>query len=553
MYPIEEFIEEVKKAAGTPGFKTAILVPPEGKGDLAVACFGAAKEFGKKPNDLAKDMEKRIMDGERVWIKECRAEGGYLNFFIDCEMLAKKTFDLIGEGNYGKGEEKSENILLEHTSANPTGPLHTGRGRNPIIGDTMARMLRFCGYSVKTEYYVDDAGMQIAILAWGVTNLSHGNEKKWDHRLVECYREADRLRKVDERVNGEIQELLRSYERGEKDAITLFENAYTGVLDGLKETLKNLNIEMDSFVNESEFLRNGDVNRVVEKLGPYTEERDGALCIDLKNYGINDLLFLTRKDGTTLYATRDIAYHLNKLNRCDIAINVLGEDHKLESREISIVLRILGSEKIPNVIFYSFVSLPEGRMSTRKGRVVYLDDLIDESVERAREEVKKRRKDLNENEIERIALAVGTGAVRYNIIKVQPQKPIKFRWEEALNFDGNSAPFLQYAHARASSILRKSGDVRVDNLTFDGEERKLLLRIARFPSAINSYSEQRNPHMVAEYLFDMCSVFNSFYNSCPVLNAPEGDKGKRLMLVASFAEVIKEGCGLLGIEAPEMM
>jgi len=184
----------------------------------------------------------------------------------------------------------------------------------------------------------------------------------------------------------------------------------------------------------------------------------------MKSFGIqgrNTKFFFLRQDGTTLYATRDIAYHLWKIKQADLLINILGEDHKLESKQVEISLNLLNAKTTPHPVFYSFVSLPGGKMSTRQDRVVYLDQLIDECIERAYNEVKKRRgNELSKNKMKEISEMVGIGALRYNIIKVQPEKDIVFKWEEALNFEGNAVPFIQYAHARACSILSKVKDMK---------------------------------------------------------------------------------------------
>jgi arginyl-tRNA synthetase len=552
MDPLGLFYEEIKALLAEEGIDARVTSAPEGKGDAAIPCFSLAKEQRRDPAAIAKDLEERLRGKERKWIKDCRSDGAYLNFFVDEGALAKATFDSVRAETFGRGDRREEKILLEHTSANPTGPLHVGRARNPIIGDTLARIMRFAGYEVTTEYYVDDAGMQVAMLAWGIKNCSSGEGEKIDHRLVNCYQQAARLKEENPKVDGEIRALLKRYEEKDEEAVREIEEAYKGVLGGILQSLEGINVRIDSFVRESTFLRSGDVERVIEALRPYAMTKDGALCIDLKPYGIEDLFFLTRGDGTTLYATRDIAYHLDKFSRCDTAINVLGEDHKLESRELAIALQLL-NQKVPEVIFYAFISLPEGKMSTRRQRVVYLDDLIDEAVDRAREEVLKRRSDLTEERLSEIAKAVGVGAVRYNIIKVQASKPIKFRWEEALSMEGNSAPFLQYSHARARSIMRKAGhytqpdDMRIE----EGAERKLLLRMAGFPAIIREAAEQRAPHLLAEYLLSLASDFNVFYTECPVLSSDFADQ--RLALVAAFAYTMKNGLSLLGVEALEEM
>ena len=274
--------------------------------------------------------------------------------------------------------------------------------------------------------------------------------------------------------------------------------------------------------------------------------------------GRNTNFFFLRKDGTTLYATRDIAFHLWKAKNADLLVNVLGEDHKLESKQVEIALTLVGAKKVPKAIFYSFVSLPGGKMSTRKARVVYVDELIKECINLAFSEVKKRRgNELSDKKMKQIAEIVGIGALRYNIIKVQPEKDIVFKWEEALNFEGNASPFIQYSHARACSILSKKDidfkDLDATMLTHESEEN-LIKKLAKFPLVLEEACEGFKPHIIPLYLFEVASQFNKFYRDCPVL--PEKNikiKNSRLFLVNATRIVLKNGLDLLGIIAPKEM
>jgi arginyl-tRNA synthetase len=295
------------------------------------------------------------------------------------------------------------------------------------------------------------------------------------------------------------------------------------------------------------------------KRAPCVGEEDGALFLDLKDFGVHGKdtrFFFTRRDGTTLYTTRDIAYHIYKLAHCDHAINVLGEDHKLESRQLAVALQLLGAKKLPEALFYSFVSLPEGKMSTRQNRVVYLDDLIDEAVERAYDEVRKRRSDLAEQRMRQIAEIVGVGALRFNVIRVQPEKQIVFHWEEALNFEGNSAPFIQYSHARCCSILEKSQGYGSwsEEVLRAPQEAELARELARYPEIVLDAARQRRPHLVAAYAHECAASLNQFYKSCPVLKAETALlRDSRLAMVDASRWVLRNALTLLGIAAPEEM
>ncbi len=553
-YPFDAFREDVIKKLSSLGYDNLrIEEPKEEIADLALPCFQLSRTLKMPPDKIAEEVASKLEAGG--WIEKIEATRGYVNFFIDKNRLADETIKLILslKDSYGKLDDKNKKVIVEHTSANPNGPLHVGRARNPIIGDTMARILKFGGYDVITQYYVDDMGRQVATLFWGVKNLDiEVEESKADHRYVVFYQEASKLMEKDERVREEINDIIKRCEEGDRELLQEIKKIYKPVLEGIMESLNRLHIYMDEFVEESRFVLDGSVYEIIEKLAslPYAGEEGKAIYLDLEEFGIhgrNKKFFLTRSNGTSLYAARDIAYHIWKGNRADIMINILGEDHKLEAEQVRIALKLL-NEKIPDVIFYSFVSLPEGRMSTRKGRVVYLDELIDEAISRAREELVKRGREENE----KIYTEIGIDAIRYNIIKVNPDKAITFRWEDALSMEGESAPFIQYAHARCSSILRKADFHPLNHYDFTHQsEIKLIRTLAKFPDYITRSINSRNPAIIADYAYRVASDFNIFYRDCKVIG---DDKEKeRLALVMATKQVLKNALSLLGMGALEEM
>ena len=573
-YPLidaeKEVISLLKQSLDKLKFKCEIRIeiPPENMGDFAFPCFLLAPIVKKSPNKISKEIKDNIEKSK--WIEKVEAKGAYVNFFLDKKNLKNLTMKSIFEKkeNYGYLEKKKQKVIIEHTSANPNGPLHVGRARNPIIGDTIVRIYKAAGYNVESQFYLDDMGKQVAILAWGVNNLGsqdvpESDYDKPDHKTVGFYQIASKLLKEDEETSKQIAEIVKKSEEGDKGTIELVHKAYAPVLDGINQSLKRINISVDRYVPESNFLKDKSVDLIIEKLkkSKYCGIEDGAYYLDMEPFGIqgrNTKFVFVRKDGTTLYATRDIAYHLWKAKQADMLVNVLGEDHKLESKQVEIGLNLVEAKKVPRVIFYSFVSLPGGKMSTRQGRVVYLDDLIDECVKRAYDEVKKRRgKDLSEKKKREIAEIIGIGSLRYNIIKVQPEKDIIFKWEEALNFEGNASPFIQYSHARACSILSKKKDEikDIDSSVLEHKsELTLIKKLAEFPLIINDACEGFKPHSITTYLFELASQFNQFYRDCPVLPEKESSLRKaRLSLVNATRIVLKNGLDLLGIVAPEEM
>ena len=547
--------------------------------DLAVPCFIMSKAMRKAPQAIADELAAAIQPSGLI--SAVTSTNGYLNFNIDPTAMVKGVLDEIVErgSDFGTMPASGIRVNVEHTSTNPTGPIHVGRARNPIIGDTLARCLKKCGHEVTTEYYVNDVGKQVVVLTWGVNNVSdedaeaereeHArtigqNEKerdKTDHRLVANYRVANKKLETEESVRNEISDMLRRFEAGDHEVIDTVRHTAEIMLSGLKETLGNINVTLDRYTWESGYIADGSARDVVERLkkSDYAgETEDGAWFVDLKDFGIqgkNTKFTFTRKDGTTLYTTRDLAYHLDKFTRADRVIDVLGEDQKLGSKQLCSALEILGNENMPEPLFYAFVSLPEGKMSTRKGVVVYLDDLIDESVARAYEEIKSRRSDMSEDRMREIAKIVGVGAVRYNIVRVQPEKQFVFKWEEALNFDGNSGPYLQYVHARACSMLRKAGEFTHDTdpskLT-DPMEIKLVKVLSRYEEVLRAAGNGKRVHMLPAYGHELAVAFNQFYAAVSVLDAGPR-KDARLTLVECTKTVLADVLDCLGMGAPEEM
>ena len=581
MIVMEKFVAECEDAVvkalaamGAPSDLKLVKEFPE-TADLAIPCFTFAKPLKMAPVAIAEKIASAIKAPCGL-IAGVTPLNGYLNFTVDTTALVTDLLTEVAEqgDSFGKGKPTGIRVNVEHTSTNPTGPVHVGRARNPIIGDTLARCLRMRGHDVTTEYYVNDVGKQVVMMSWGVANVTpeevqkeiEETEKaddrdKVDHRLVYNYRVATKkIHEVPE-MEAEIASLLERFEAGDQEVIDYVKKVAETMLGGINETLASMNVTLDRYTWESKFIANGAAKEIVSKLQntPYSGKTDdGASYVDLKDFGIhgkNTKFTFTRSDGTTLYTTRDLAYHMDKFSRADRVIDVLGEDQKLGSQQLCSALQIMGVDRKPEALFYAFVSLPEGRMSTRKGVVVYLDDLIDEAVDRAYAEIQKRRSDLSEEQMQAIARAVGVGAVRYNIVRVGSDKQLVFKWEDALSFDGNSGPYLQYVHARACSILRKAGKFEPctdgSKLT-DEYEIKLAKALARFEAVLKDIDETKRVNMMPAYGHEVAAIFNQFYAAVPVLQANDAREA-RLTLVEATRVVLKNVLWCLGIESPEEM
>lgn len=539
----------------TTGVPDALLVDGGEHADLATTiAFALAKQKKQAPlkiaQDLAADLKKRP-DLAGITIE---AKGPYINFIFGSAYVTEAIKEAVKPG-YGNLQKKSERVVLEHTSANPNGPLHVGHIRNSIIGDTLARAFRKAGYPLEVQYYVNDMGRQIAIVAWGFDNLDNKqlDGEKEDAHIARIYIAANQEIQKDESITQQVNTLMQLVENGDPATVKKFRKEVTRCLDGFKVTMKDLNVAHDRFVWESDFVRNGNTERIINKLKrmPQAHE-DETLYLDLTEFGFENKYVLRRSDGTSVYAARDLAFHAWKGANFDRIIDVLGADHKLIGAQLQCTMKILG-EKVPEIVHFEFVSLPEGSMSTRAGKFVSADDLITEIRKRAYDEVTTRRPELDEATRRSIAQSVGLAAVRYDIVKVSPEKSTVFDWKEALDFERQSGPYIQYSHARACSILGKAGTF---SECFDLEttqEIALAKKIAQFPMAIEKVVTELRPHILAIYARELADTFNSFYHDEPVLKSEGKIRDRRLTLVKAAQNTLKESLETLGIDAIHTM
>ncbi|WP_049997726.1 arginine--tRNA ligase [Halococcus sediminicola] len=551
--------------------------PPESVDAVLASsvAFRLAAEVGAPPPQIAGDLAAAIDPSAYDYIGEVSQEGPYVNFHPS-QAYYDDTLQTAGGEGFGRLDRKDETVVVEHTSANPTGPVHVGRARNPIVGDALANVLDFAGYDVSRHYYVNDAGRQMAVFTWAYetfeeSDLPEPARDRGDYDLVRYYRKGNEFleeaSEAEQRaVETEISAILEGLEAGDEATYDRVNEVVEGVLSGMRESLSRLPVDFDEFVKETRFIRDGSTEDLVSRLKEtdYAVYEEDAWQLDLPSFEKN-LVFL-RSDGTSLYTTRDLAHHEWKFANFDHAVTVLGEDHKLQAEQLRETLDILGNDidKLDSV-YYSWINLPEGGMSTREGTGVDLDDLLDESIERAREEVQSRldtriRDDeLDDGDVARIARQVGIGAVRYDIVAKQPAKSITFEWERALDFEAQSAPYVQYVHARTCGILDEAEGideipetVDASQLTTDAE-RELLEVVARFPAVVERAADELAPHVVATYTRTFAEAFNAFYRECPVLSAEGEVRRQRLALVAAARRTVANALGLLGVAAPESM
>ena len=576
---VEDAVETALSSLDLPTDDLGVEEPPEDVPAILASsvAFRLAGEVGAPPPKVAVDIAEEIDATPYDYLESAEPQGPYVNFFVSDAYYAE-TLEAGREEAYGHLPDTGKDVVVEHTSANPTGPVHVGRARNPILGDAIARVLEFAGNDVERHYYVNDAGRQVAVFTWAYetfdeSDLPEPERDRSDYELVRYYRKGNAyLEEADDEdlaaAEAEIAEIMQGLEAGDEETYERVAVVVDQVLGGMRQSLERLPAEFDEFVKETTFIRNGDADGVVDRLQDteHAVYEEDAWQLDLSAFGFEKNLVFLRSDGTTLYTTRDLAHHEWKFEEYDEAVTVLGEDHKLQAEQLNAALEILGNDTDQlRQTFYSWVNLPEGGMSTRKGTGVDLDDLLDESVARAREEVEDRldsriRDDeLDEEDIDRIARQVGIGAVRYDIVSKQPTKGITFEWERALDFEAQSAPYVQYVHARCCGIQSEAEAAGIEPSTdvslLDTEaERDLIRVVARFPATVERAADDLEPHVVATYVREFAETFNTFYRECSVLNADDDAvAAARLGLVEAARHTVANALYTLGIEAPESM
>jgi len=558
---LRKVVVKILKDAGIECKESDIEMPPQPSfGDLSFPCFGLAKTLKKNPQQIAVEIAQKITVKKDSLVTGVEAKAGYVNFFLSWEKIVGKLLKEIiaNKGKYSFSAKKKK-VMIEFSQPNTNKPMHIGHARNTVLGDSLSKILEAAGNNIVRANYPGDIGLHVAKSMVGYMKWGNNKEpdKKSDHFVGDFYIKFFEEAKSNPALEEEARELLRKWESGDKATIALWKKMREWCLNGFKETYKKIGVDFDVWFYESEFEKSGKeiVNKLLEK-GIAFKSPEGAVVADLEKYGLPSCIIL-RSDGTSLYATKDFQLGIIKFGKykIDESIYVVGNEQKTYLEQIFKILELFGYEKAKQCyhLAYGLVMLPEGKMSSREGRVVLLDDLIAELEHLSNGVVSKANPSMNEAAKKKISEQVALAALKYALLKVSPEKNIIFNKNEVVQFEGDTGPYLQYAHTRCCGILEKAGKWKPcfnqENLT--EQEKELVKNLIRFPAVVEEAAKDLRPHYVCNYAYELATAFNTFYHACPVLQAEQKDF--RLTLVKATEIILKNSLDLLGIVALEKM
>lgn len=548
-----------------PGDIAPVSPPNREVGDVAVPLFLAAKRLGGNPAALAREAAEKVMFGPEV--TSAAAAGPYLNLRLDRSRVGAgvvaevlENGDRYGSGNTGAGRR----VLIEHTSINPNASPHVGRGRCAMIGDSLARLLRFEGNDVEVHYYVNDMGRQIGLLVM-IADEIQGLD--FDG-ILDAYVRANARAESDPAFAEKGYALLSDMEEGDPRAQERFRQVTDLCLQGQLAVLHRVGATYDIFDRESAYVNDPRLAQIEEALrakGALFTDDEQRLVVDLAPLGHAQeegrYFVLRRANGSSMYGYRDLAYSLDKEEKgADVNLMVLGEDHKLYAQQLAMILQAAGHTP-PEAVYYSYILLKDGKMSTRQGKVVLLSQFLDQASALARERVAEQCAELSPEEQSVIAETVAVAAIRFAVLRVKPGKNVTFDLEAALSFQGDTGPYVQYCCARINSILRRAGadaaGASFDAETFEAShdaEWAVVGKLMEFPQVVRDCLQQRAVAPVAGYALDLTHLFSSFYRDCPVLKAETpATLRARLAMCRATLQTLTNALHLLGITAPERM
>ncbi len=545
--------------------RATLEAPPENiDADLAMPTFALAKTLKKPPHEIAKDLEKTIKPKKNSLIKKIKAQGPYLNFYKDnAKYTAIVLKNIItSKGEYGKKPPKKEKVMIEYSQANTHKAFHVGHVRGTSIGESLSRIMRSEGCEVIQANYQGDTGAHVAKWLWCYQKYHKGEtppKKESERWLASIYVESVKKLSENPDLQNEVDKINRDLENSKDKKIKeLWKKTRNWSLESLKQIYKDLDAHFDCCFFERQMEKRAkELSKELLDKG-IAKKDDGAAIIDFSKQGLG-VWVLLRKDNTCLYSAKDIALAEKKFRQFRVkrSIYVIGAAQSLHMKQLFMTLRLMKFKNADKCYHLSFaeVRLPTGRMSSRTGENILYADMKKELFDYAKEEVKKRHPDWNKKDTETSIRNISIGALKFGMLNQSANKLITFNTKEALNFEGDTGPYIQYTHARAHSILKRGTLNRAydPSLLREREEMDVIRKISCFPQAITKACELYDPNQLAVYLLELSHDFNTFYHRYPVLKAEPALRSARLALVYAAMQVLKNGLYLLGITAPDKM
>lgn len=552
-YNLEITVEEIINTLEKPKDQTM--------GDIALPCFKFAKTLRNSPVNIAKEINDALEIDNRI--SKIEVVAGYLNFYADSKKLCENILENIvhkgkdyGFVNLGKGQ----NVVIDYSSPNIAKPFHLGHFRTTIIGRALYNLYNELGYTSVGVNHLGDWGRQFGLLIVGYEKFKdeYDIEKDPLHILSEIYVRINKMAKEDETIFDLARDNFKKLEEGDQELLALWQYFKDVSLKEYERIYKIIGCKFDSYNGEAFY--NDKMDEVVKMLDEkgVLETSEGAKVVKL---GENEPpCIILKSNGSTIYATRDLAAVLYRTRTYDFAkaIYVTSYEQIHHFKQVFEVSKHLVDEKYTKGLIhvpYGMVRLKTGKMSTREGTVIYLQDLIQEAIVKAKKIIEEKNADVED--IDLLAKQIGVGALVFNDLKHNKIKDIVFDLDEVLRFDGETGPYVQYTYVRICSLLNKSGvdinNIKEVNYTYNEDEVKLVKQLDMFESAIYEAAENYEPSILARYIIDVASSFSTFYNNNPILVEDNDVKEARLFLANSAGIVIKKGLNLLGIETPTKM
>ncbi len=547
--------------------RDAIEIPKEKTmGDFAFPCFRLAKAFRKAPAMIAPEIAEKL-SGHPLFEK-VQAVGPYVNVFIDKVAWTKSVLEeyeaaeTFGSGTEGVKEDGSKkNIVLDYSSINIAKPFHIGHLRTTVIGNSIKKLYEFLGYNTISVNHLGDWGTQFGKMA--VAYQKWGNKEEIEAKgvrgLMALYVRFHEEAKNDPSLDDEARAAFASMENGNEEILSLWRWFVKISLNEVARVYELLDVHFDSYNGESFYMDKMDGPIALLREKGLLVESEGAQVVDLSEYNMPPCIVL-KSDGSSIYATRDIAAAIYRKNTYDFdkCLYITASEQILHFSQLFKVLELMGFEWAKDMVHipYGFVSLEEGKLSTREGNVIYLEDLLNEAIAKTRDIMNEKNPDL-EN-LEEVARQVGVGAVVFHDLFNNRIKDVTFSWDNVLNFDGETGPYVQYTFARASSVLRKAGDPELkvpdpEKLT-DEYAQEIIKLIEDFPNRVREAARKYEPYIITRYTVAVATAYNKFYHEDPILTAEDEEtKMARLYLTKMVTYILKTGLGLIGVAAPERM